>query len=67
MEMSVAEVVVRFVLSAPSCAAARAGRCDECRCGCVGLLTRHVEELLEDDCAREIAEHRAEICAIDRK
>lgn len=61
---STAAAIVRYVLSAPSCAKARAGRFEECACGCVGAFTRHVEELLEAEYAQIIAAHQAEICAL---
>lgn len=62
--MSAAAAIVRLVLSAPSCAAARAGRFDDCRCACLAILTRRVEEQLEAEYGRVIAQHRAEICAM---
>lgn len=61
--ISTAAAIVQFVLSGPSCARARAGKFEDCACGCVGVFTRHVEELLEADYARVIAEHQTEICA----
>lgn len=62
-QLTTAQAMVRFLLTAPSCGQARAGRFDACSCGCVGVLTRHVEEQLEQEYSRVIAEHRAEICA----
>lgn len=62
--MSTAEAIVKFILSAPSCAPARAMRFDDCTCGCVSVFTRHVEELLEAEYARVAAQHRAAICAM---
>lgn len=55
----VADLVVRQVLTAPTCEEARAGRCS---CGCVSLLVRRVQEHFERSCSAAIEAHKLEIC-----
>lgn len=57
----VADLVVRKVLTAPTCAEARDGR--PCVCGCVALLVRQVQEHFERSCSAAVQVHKADICA----
>jgi len=61
---SVAETIVRTVLSPATCAAVRAARFDECQCNCFGLLVRYVQETIDGDFHSGGAEHRGDICSI---
>lgn len=58
----VARVVVRDILTAPTCPAVRYGMPDQC--GCEAMLVRRVQERFEEACSAEVEAHKPEICTL---